>query len=365
MLRRILASRGFISVGGVALVALVALAGGLMMLEPTQKRIAYCALMPDAVGLYLGNDVTLRGMKVGTVTGITNIDTGVRVDFGVDANHPLRWDVSATTVSDTLVAARHLAVIGGHGADWNPATCVNRTVTPKSLTRTLDSVAALADQLDGGGDPARRGRLGAAISEFDRASAGNGPKLHDMVTKLASAMRSPEEPIARIGSLIDTLSVLSQSIANGWGNLHETLSGLTPVLETVNGVWDQVVELVRSLVTILPWINDVTTKYGGSLLELLDNSVPYIDLISARVGTVQKLIQLVPTVTTAFRTVTDPRTGRVAVTYAAPRVALAPADAARVCAAVTALAPGRCTDGADGLAGVDLSSLVLGLAGMR
>ncbi|MGC7304386.1 Mce family protein, partial [Mycobacteroides abscessus subsp. abscessus] len=69
MLRRILASRGFISVAGVVLIVFIGTAG-LVVHQRLEKRIAYCAVMPDAIGLYPGNDVLVRGVKVGTVTGI-------------------------------------------------------------------------------------------------------------------------------------------------------------------------------------------------------------------------------------------------------------------------------------------------------
>ncbi|MEC3919387.1 MlaD family protein [Nocardia sp. CDC160] len=364
MLLRILASRSFMSVLGAALVAVLGAVAAFVLLDPVAKRIGYCAIMPDAVGLYSGNDVTLRGIKVGTVTGIRAEGTGVRVDFRLDAAHPLRGDVSAATVSDTIVADRRLAVNGGGGAEWNPAQCITKTATPKSLTQTLDALAKLADELQTG-DSAQGDGIGAAVTQFDRSTADLGPQFNDVITRLAAALRSPDAAIAHIGSLIDTLTSLWQSVAHGWGNLREMLTGLAPILNLANGVWGRVVELVNSLVVLLPMLNDITTKYGGPILNLLDQTVPFLDLVAAHVGTLEQLIDLVPAVAKGFRDVADPQTGRMAVTYAGPRVALPQADADQVCAAVNALAPGRCGDAGDGLASMDLGTLVLGLAGVR
>ncbi|WP_162958733.1 MlaD family protein [Nocardia yunnanensis] len=363
MLRKLFASRGFVSVLGVVLVGALAAVAGFVMLRPTAARIGYCAILPDAIGLYRGNDVTLRGIKVGAVTAVRNEGSGVRVEFRIDARHPLRGEPTATTLSDTIVADRRLALNESTGAPWNPGSCITKTATPKSITQTLDAMSKLADQLDGGSDPARRGTLSAAVSEFDRATAGTGPTLNSIITQLASALRNPDSSVAHIGSLIDTLTTLSKSVADGWGDLRQMLDGLSPILELVNNVWDQVVQIVHSIVVILPWFNDITTKYGERILGLLDKTVPFLDLAAAHADSLAKIIDLIPVVANGFRTVTDPATGAIMVAYSAPRVALDQPGADQVCAAIDAVLPGHCTGSGDGLAATDLTALVLSLAG--
>ena len=328
MLRNLFASRGFVSILGAVVVAAIAAAVAFVLLEPTKARIDYCAIMPDSVGLYVGNDVTLRGIPVGTVSDIRSEGTGVRVDFQIDAEHPLRDSVTATTVSDTIVADRRLAVNDAAGPEWQPADCITKTATPKSLTRTLDSLADLADQLDGGNDPAARNTISAAVTQLDQSLNGTGPKLNDIITQLAAALRSPDAAIGRIGSLIDTLSSLAQSVANNWGDLRVMLDSLSPLLQLVNQIWDQVVQVVNSIVVILPWLNDITTKYGGPILKLLDKTVPFLDLVAAHVGTLERLIDMIPALESGFRTITDPATGLPMVSYAPPQNALTPADLA-------------------------------------
>ncbi|MBL1079601.1 MCE family protein [Nocardia sp. 2] len=365
MLARLFGSRGFLSAMGAVLAAVLAGVAALVLLQPLKKQIAYCAIMPDAIGLYTGNEVSLRGIRVGTVTGIRPEGTGVRVDFRIDAAHPLRGKTTAATVSDTLVADRRLAVNTTKGDDWDPGTCITQTATPKSISATLDAVTTLAKQLNGDGDPAGQQTLAAAITAFDAATTGTGPKLHDIITQLAAALQSPDESIAHIGSLIDTLSSLSQSVADGWGDLHEMLAGLASVIELTNQVWNQVVELIDSVVVILPWLNDISTKYAGTILELLDRAVPTLELIASDVGSLQRLIGMTPAVVSAFRTVPDPQTGATMISYAAPKVALAQPAADQICAAVAVLDPGKCVAADNGMSGLDLTDLVLSLMGGR
>lgn len=361
MFRRFLGSRGFVSLLAAVLVAAVAAVAAIVALHPERRQVNYCAIMADAIGLYPGNEVTLRGIKVGSVTGIRADGDRVRVDFRIDAAHPLRAATSAATVSDTIVADRRLAVNDRTGPAWNPATCITTTATPKSITQTLDAFSSLAGQLDTGTTPP--GALGAAVGAFGTATAGLGPQLHDIVMQLGVVLRSPDTAIGHIGSLIDTLTSLSHSIAGGWGNLRQMLAGLTPVLQLVNEIWSEVVQLVHSVVVILPLFNDITTKYGGPVLRILDHTVPFLDLVAAHVSTLRQLLDLMPVLAGEFRNVTDPSTGRIAVTYAAPKVALPAPAADQICATLNAITPGKCRPGAGGAAAVDLTTLVLGAAG--
>ncbi|WP_249358572.1 MlaD family protein [Nocardia cyriacigeorgica] len=365
MLRRFVASRAFASIIGGVMAVVVVAAGAVYFLQPANNLLGYCAIMPDAIGLYEGNDVKMRGIKVGTVTALRPEGTGVRVDFEVDAAHPLRGEASATTVADSIVADRTLAVLGTKGTDWDTGTCITKTVTPKSLTQTFNAMSKVADELQGGDDPAARDRVKRAITLFDQATAGTGPKLNDIVMQLAAALRSPDAAVSHIGSLIDNLADLTTSIANGWGDLRQMLDGLAPILQIVNDVWDSVVELVNSIVTILPWLNDVTTKYGGPILQLLDASVPLVHLLGANVAGLKQLIDMIPAIAAMFRNSTDPQTGAVAVSYAPPRVALPEAQAQQVCTWLNGIAPGRCGGTADGMTSVDLVPLILGSVGAR
>lgn len=360
MLRQLLRSRGLMSILCSIVVAIVALAGAFILLKPLEPHISYCATMPDSVGLYVGNDVTSRGIKVGKVTDIRPVGAQVRVDFDVQATHPLRGSVTAATVSDTIVADRRLAVDGGKGPDWSPDVCIAKTATPKSITETLDALTALAAQINGADEPFQNNSLGSAVRELDSATSGIGPKINAMTNQLAAALDSPEAAASDIGSLIDNLSSLSQSIADGWGGLRQMLSGLAPVLDLVNNVWDQVVKVVNSIVVILPWFNDVTSKYGGPIMDLLEQAVPALDLIAANVGTLHRLIDMIPVFSDAFRANTDAESGRVTMAYQPPRVALSHQDASRVCSAVAA---SGCGTTEDGLVAVDLSALVFRLTG--
>ncbi|MEV6275232.1 MlaD family protein [Nocardia sp. NPDC051832] len=366
-MKRVLGSPGFVTVSAVALVAALTLAAYLVAFNPLRKTLSYCAIMPDAVGLYEGNHVTMLGLPVGTVTAVAPEGTGARVDFTVDADHPLRGEVTATTVSDTLVADRALEVLGDNqsGTRWRPDTCIAKTFTPKSITETLEAFSGLADQLTGHGDPAEKARLAGSVATFDRATENTGAKLNQLIKNLGAALNSPDAAIGHLGGMIDAFGALAASVAINWADIKIALTQAEEGIGFINQVWGRTVQIVDSLLVILPWFNEIFRKHGRPVLRGLDAAIPKVRMLGAGISGLQKLIELIPALVTTFQQAIDPETGQVRVTYRAPEVALPQDNAEQLCTVANALHPGSCRTAGNGLANVNLVPLVLGIAGAQ
>ncbi|BAD55963.1 MlaD family protein [Nocardia farcinica] len=367
MVKRLLGSQAFMSVAGVVVIAVVAVVGYVLAFEPLRRTESYCAIMPDSIGLYEGNQVTMRGIVVGSVTSVRNQGSGVRVDFEVDADHPVYADASATTVSDTVVADRELAVLasGATTEPWDSGACITRTLTPKSLTETLTALAQLSDELVGA-DPAQQNSLAAGLASLDRATADTGPQINELIRRLGSALKSPDADIAHLAGIFDAFSSVSKKVNQYWGDLETMLVRVGPVLDQATD--DLLVpgaQLFDALREVLPMLDDLTSLFGTEILGLLDRTVPLLKLLRANVGSLRDIVLTTPVLASAFRTAADPETGASGLTYAPPRVALPQPAAEQVCAAVEAITPGRCAGAENGLVRVDLVSLVLGTVGAR
>ncbi|MFI2474837.1 MlaD family protein [Nocardia xishanensis] len=364
-MKRILAARGFMSVTGVLALVAVTMLTYYVVVEPPRKTQTYCATMPDAIGLYVGSHVTVRGIAVGTVTALAPGDKDVRVDFEVDADHPLRGDVSAATVSDTLVADRELAVLfdGNEPGTWDPRQCITRTLTAKSITETLDAVSKLAGELNGGDSGVPR-QIRDGVTALRDAAAGAGPALNSLITELGTALRAPDAAIGHLGAVIDALSSLSETLRINWDEVKVAIIRLGSGFEFINdSIFGQAIPIIDRIGTLLIWANTVIRPYGGLLLDGLEASVPYLRMLAADVGSVREIITMIPPIAAAFGRAADPADS--ALVYAAPKVALSQPEAGSVCAAVNALSPGSCTGSGDHLAIVGLPQLVFASVGAR
>lgn len=364
-MRRFLSSQGFVTLTVVTTAVTLVLGGYALAFRPFENTIAYCAILPDSVGLYPGNHVTTLGLTIGEVTDVRPHNGAVRVQFAIDADRELHGDVIATTISDTLVADRDLAVLDDQDSPnaWNPDSCITKAVTPKSISETLESFATLAAQLDGHGDPANQQQLRDSIRAFQQETSGSGPSINKLIVDLGRAVQKPDADIGHLGSLIDAFAALVSSIAINWADIEATLDLAYPGITFVNEIWQRVVQIVDSLEVILPWLNDIARQYGHPILDGIDELAPSLRMLAANVGSIRQLIDMIPLVSTAFRQAVDAETGAVRLEFTPPRVALPTAEADSLCAAINAASPGRCRSGADGLADIDLVTLVLGLVG--
>ncbi|RJO79453.1 MCE family protein [Nocardia panacis] len=367
MLKRMLGSQAFMSLAGAAVIVALAVAGYFVVFDPWKKTQAYCAMMSDSIGLYPGNQVTMRGIPVGSVTSVRNQGREVRVDFEVDAKYRVYADAGATTVSDTVVADRSLAVLssGKERKTWDGAECITNTLTPKSLTETLTALSQLADQLNGSG-AAEDNSLAKGLNSLDRATVGTGPQINALIQKLGSALNQPDADIGHLAGIFDTFSEVSKKVTAHWGDLQSMLVRMGPALNQASTeLLGPGAELFDALRQVLPVLNDLTTMFGDTILKGLDATVPLVKLLRANVGSLREIVLMTPVLTDAFRTVTDPGTGAPGLTYSPPRVRVPEQNAAAVCAAVNLAAPGRCVGSADGMVDLELTQLVLGMTGAR
>lgn len=362
MFNRLLGSRGFLS--AVLIVALVVVGVvGVGLAKPKPDMRSYCALMPDSIGLYQGSDVTVMGMRVGSVTSVSPAGTHARVDFEIPAERGLPRDVGATTLSETLIADRKLALIGPEpdGQGWNSADCITKTLTPKSITQALKAFADLADELR---DPLNPNALGDLFAALDRSTEGTGGQLHQSINQLGSALRSPDMAIGRLGDLVAALSSLASTGAAKWEDLESAVTRLQAFLASVNlDILPGATEFADGLEEALPALNDIIVLFGSPLLRQLDSIPALPQLISAGVESLSEVIATVPLITNAFTAAADPASGRTVVSYAPARVAIPSADAAAVCSAVNLISHGDCVDSSDGLVTVDLLNFVLATLG--
>ncbi|MFI5779113.1 MlaD family protein [Nocardia sp. NPDC051570] len=360
-MHKLLGSRAFMSVAGTLVTIAVVVVGYLIAFDPLKKTQSYCAIMPDSVGLYVGNQVTMRGIPVGSVTSIAAQGKSVKVDFAVQSDEPVFADAGATTLADSIVAARQLAVVssGKDTARWNPSQCITKTLTPKSVTETLNAVAQLSKEIDGA-DSKTPNALAHGLSELDTATAGTGPQINEIIKKLSGAMASPDADIGHLVGVFDAFSSVGKKVEDHWGDIESMFTRLAPTLIAARtDLLGPGAQVIDGLAALLPVLNDLTTAFGDPILKTLDFTVPLVKFLRARIGSLSQIVSMMPVLTDAFRSV-----GQSGIAYAPPKVALAQPNADQVCAAVNVLAPGRCTaDG--GLVKVDMAALVFGLAGAR
>jgi virulence factor Mce-like protein len=217
------------ALGGV--VALVA-AGAIAIPRLTHRQITVTAHFEDAVGLYVGNGVSVLGMPVGKVTSVVAKDSSVEVKLAIDDGVDIPADVQAVTVSNSILTDRVVELTpsyhGGAKLKNGDVLGLGRTRTPVEFDRTLGMMDKLGKALHG--DANGHGPLGDLVNLGAEITSANGPGIKATLDKLSQALRVGTDNGARskknIQAIISSVAELTQAAAHNDAAIRQFGSNL-------------------------------------------------------------------------------------------------------------------------------------------
>jgi phospholipid/cholesterol/gamma-HCH transport system substrate-binding protein len=248
---------------GIILVALVITIG----LQPERiwswaTSIHYKALFTEAGGLTTGNDVTLAGMKVGTVSAVS-LQKGVAlVEFSLDGRIHLGRESTAHIRTGTLLGERNLALESAGSGQLKSSEVIptSRTSSPYSLTDAVD--------------------------EFTTNTAGTDTQSLNQSLDTLSATIDQIAP--RLGPTFDGLTRLSQSL----NARDETLGDLLKKAGDLSGILSDRSQQINTLILNANDLIGVLSARRSAIVSLLAHTSAVAQQLSAMVADNEK--QLAP-----------------------------------------------------------------------
>lgn len=198
---------GFIGVVLVVLVIAVGLSPERLVQQATTVR--YQALFSEAGGLAVGNDVTVSGIKVGTVSNISLQNGDALVTFTANGNARLGSESTAHIRTGSLLGQRVLTIEPAGSRRLHPMEVipVSRTSSPYSLT---EATSDLTSNIAGTNTESLNQSLDTLSATLDQIAPQLGPAF-DGVTRLSRALNSRNKTL---GDLLegarDVTGILSQ-----------------------------------------------------------------------------------------------------------------------------------------------------------
>lgn len=196
---------GFI---GVVLMILIIAVG----LQPERllqwaTSIRHQAVFTEAGGITVGNDVTVSGIKVGSISDISLQNGDALITFTVAGRYPLGSQTTAHIRTGSLLGERVLTLESkGEGAlrDTIPTT---RTSSPYSLT---EAVSDLTTNTEGTDTVSLNQSLDTLSATIDQLAPQLGPTF-DGLSRLSQSINSRNENLSSLlASASDVTEVLSQ-----------------------------------------------------------------------------------------------------------------------------------------------------------
>jgi phospholipid/cholesterol/gamma-HCH transport system substrate-binding protein len=230
---------GFIGVVLIILVIAVGLQPERLLSWATAVR--YQALFAEAGGLAVGNDVTVSGIKVGSVSSIKLDNGDALVGFTIEGKYALGSDTTAHIRTGTLLGERVLGLDSEGAGTLDPQQVIptSRTSSPYSLT---DAV----------------GELTANTADTNTAS------LNQSLDTLSQTL---DQIAPQLGPTFDGLSRLSQ----GLNSRNQSLAELLKTAGDVTGIFSERSKQVNALILNSNDLLAVVNERRYTITSLLRN----------------------------------------------------------------------------------------------
>ncbi|RJQ79767.1 MCE family protein [Pseudonocardiaceae bacterium YIM PH 21723] len=333
---------------------------------PSTPDITVTAQFTDAAGLYVGNDVAVLGVPVGTVTDVRPDGTQVKATLKLKPGTRIPAGAMAVTVSPSVVTDRHIELTpvyrnGPQMADGDVIP-VDRTKTPVEIDRVLAAVDRLTGELsktDGG-----KSLLADAQNVATANLAGNGEKMKaalDAAAKLTDIGVANRDALMRLIRNVDQLTTAAAQ--------HEdTIRSFTGNLATASSlVAEQAPQLTAALQQLTALLDETTVLVGANkdtLRETLRKARTSTDTLAAHQNELAEGLDQLPLMLDNLSNAVDPTTGRARIHVNGNQVILNKDILAALCSRIGNRLPG-CQTGKLGDFGPDLGITELLLRGSK
>lgn len=244
-----LARAGFMGVVLAILIIAVGLQPERLMAYATSLQ--YKARFAEAGGVVVGNDVTLSGIKVGSVTAVSLDDGDAVVEFTVNSKYPLGSETTAHIKTGTLLGERVLTLdsLGSGTLNRSEAIPVSRTSSPYSLS---DALGELTTNTDKTNTAQLNQSLDTLSDTLDRIAPQLGPTF-DGISRLSRSLNSRNE----------TLGELLKSASDVTGILSERSQQVNSLILNANDLLAVLVERRQAVVDLLANTSTVSQQLIG------------------------------------------------------------------------------------------------------
>ncbi len=265
---------GFIGAVLVALIIAVGLSPQQLVERATSVR--YQALFVDAGGLATGNDVTISGIKVGSVSKMSLQRGDVLVTFTVQGKVQLGSGSTAHIKTGSLLGQRVLTVESEGGGTLRPMGVipVSRTSSPYSLS---DAVSDLSSDIAGTDTAALNQALDTLSTTLNQVAPQLGPTF-DAVTRLSQTLNSRNQ----------TLGELLKGAADVTGVLGQRSQQLNTLILNANDLLSMLVARRQAIVRLLASTSAVARQLTGVVHDNEAKLAPSLERLNSVTAMLEK-----------------------------------------------------------------------------
>jgi len=259
-------------------------------------KMKITALMSDSAGLFVGNDVGILGVPVGKVTAIDPDGENVRVTLEVDSDQPVPADAGAVVVARSVATDRYveLTPVYDQGARMRSGAVIeqSRTRTPVDFDDVLGALNTFATGIAGSKET--KDAIKNILEAGSGAVAGRGEEFNRAVTSLGSAVDSISGQRGNITSTVESLDVLTTTIAQNQKLVREFITQISAASTLLADERKNFQTALQSLGTAVELVAEFAHDNRDQLVGALDKSTDLMTSLMTKKARLTETMEVMP-----------------------------------------------------------------------
>lgn len=257
------------------------------------RGISLHATLPNSGGLFVGSEVTYRGVKVGQVSGMDVIPSGVRLTLAVK---------DGTRIPDgSPFFVHNLSAVGEQYLDFEPSTRNGPFAGPSytfrgtaaSLPEATDDLLVKINSMVGSLNQADLQTVTSELGTMFRGTASPLQQMVDAGSKLVAGAKANQA--ATIGLIETGKTVLTTQQTNA-GNIRSAVKNLADLTGTLAGSDQDLRTILQGGTPAVQEINSLLSGLAPTLPAFIGNLVTVNQVATVRLNALEQTLVTFPRV---------------------------------------------------------------------
>lgn len=263
----------------------------------------------EAKALYPGNAVQLRGVRVGTVTGVHPEAGRVRVTVSFDGSYAVPAGAHAAIISPSLVSVRAVTFApiytGGPALKDGDSIGLDRTVVPVEFDDVKKQLTALSDALGPNGANRDGALSGLITSTATTLGNGTAADVHSTIHQLSEAIQTLSDGRTDLFATVRNLQVFVSALRAGDATVRTFSTQLAGASDVLAADRQQLAAALTSLDGAFAQLTPFLQANRADLLSTTTALRSVTDLLAQQRQNIADILQFAPTTLSNFYNILD------------------------------------------------------------
>lgn len=261
-------------------------------------RVHVVAYFDNSNGVFVGDDVRIKGVRVGGIEAIEPQPTLVKIAFWFDAKYTVPAEAKAVILSPTLVTSRAIQLTpgytGGPMLQDNAVIPRERTAVPvefDEFRQQLERLTTLLQPTEPGGVST----LGALVNTAADNLRGQGPAIRDAIIQLSQSVSALADHSPDIFSSVKNLSTLVSALQDSIVLVRQLNQNLAAVTGLLTNNPTEVGDAVKNLNDVVGDLTAFVAANRETIGATSDKLTSVSDALTGSIDDIKQLLHIAPT----------------------------------------------------------------------